>query len=91
MITVGTRLLASGSAPAKSASHFSGTALKPVGFPCQTNGTARACKAWSGRMSRGRGGEMPELREAIVADLAGHGKNDLAIIVHDRILVYPQD
>ncbi len=43
------------------------------------------------RSYRGRGGEMPEPREAIVADLTGHGKNDLAIIVHDRILVYPQD
>ena len=43
------------------------------------------------RTFRGRGGDMPEPREAIVADLTGHGKNDLAIIVHDRILVYPQE
>ena len=43
------------------------------------------------RTFRGRGGDMSEPREAIVADLTGHGKNDLAIIVHDRILVYPQE
>ena len=27
----------------------------------------------------------------VVADLTGHGKNDLAVMVHDRILVYPQE
>ncbi len=43
------------------------------------------------RTFRGRGGEMPEPREAVVADLTGDGKNDLAVIVHDRILVYPQE
>lgn len=40
---------------------------------------------------RGRGGEAPEPREAVVADLTGDGKNDLAVIVHDRILLYPQE
>ncbi len=40
---------------------------------------------------RGRRGDLPEPREAVVADLTGHHKNDLAIIVHDRILVYPQE
>jgi hypothetical protein len=32
-----------------------------------------------------------EPREALVADVTGDGKNDLIILVHDRILVYPQE
>ncbi len=35
--------------------------------------------------------EAPEPREALVAELTGDGKPDLAILVHDRILVYPQE
>ena len=40
---------------------------------------------------RGRGGDMAEPREALVADVTGDGKNDLIVVVHDRILVYPQE
>lgn len=40
---------------------------------------------------RGRSGEMPEPREAVVADLTGDGKADLVVVVHDRILLYPQE
>lgn len=40
---------------------------------------------------RGRGGDSTEPREAVVADLTGDGKNDLAVVVHDRILLYPQE
>ena len=43
------------------------------------------------RSFRGRMGAQPEPREAVVIDLTGDGKNDLAIIVHDRIIVYPQE
>ena len=43
------------------------------------------------RTFRSRGGDQPEPREAVVVDLTGDGKNDLAVIVHDRILVYPQE
>jgi len=43
------------------------------------------------RTFRSRRSDLPEPREAVVADLTGHGKNDLAVVVHDRILVYPQE
>ena len=43
------------------------------------------------RSFRSRRGEFMEPREAVIADFTGDGKNDLAIIVHDRILVYPQE
>ncbi len=33
---------------------------------------------------------LPEPREAIVTDVTGDGKNDLVVVVHDRLLVYPQ-
>jgi hypothetical protein len=32
-----------------------------------------------------------EPREAIVADFTGDGKNDIAVLVNDRVLLYPQD
>ncbi|HUB86729.1 MAG TPA: VCBS repeat-containing protein, partial [Verrucomicrobiae bacterium] len=34
---------------------------------------------------------LPEPREAVVADVTGDKKNDLIVLVHDRILVYPQE
>ncbi len=43
------------------------------------------------RSFRSRRGESQEPREALIADFTGDGKNDLAIIVHDRVLVYTQE
>ncbi|MBI3191019.1 MAG: VCBS repeat-containing protein, partial [Pedosphaera parvula] len=43
------------------------------------------------RTFRSRRGDAPEPREALILDLNGDKKNDLAIVVHDRILVYPQE
>lgn len=43
------------------------------------------------RTFRSRRSDPPEPREALVADVTGDGKNDLIIIVHDRIIVYPQE
>jgi hypothetical protein len=34
---------------------------------------------------------VPEPREALVTDVTGDKKNDLVVLVHDRILVYPQE
>ena len=34
---------------------------------------------------------VPEPREALVSDVTGDGKNDLIVVVHDRILVYPRE
>ena len=43
------------------------------------------------RTFRSRRSDSPEPREAAVADVTGDGKNDLIVLVHDRILVYPQE
>jgi hypothetical protein len=43
------------------------------------------------RTFRGRRVDLPEPREAAVADVTGDGKNDLIVLVHDRILVYRQE
>jgi len=40
---------------------------------------------------RGAQNALPEPRECAVADVTGDGKNDLIVLVHDRILVYPQE
>jgi hypothetical protein len=34
---------------------------------------------------------LPEPRECVVGDMTGHKKNDLLVLVHDRILLYPQE
>ncbi|NBV21908.1 MAG: VCBS repeat-containing protein [Proteobacteria bacterium] len=43
------------------------------------------------RTFRNRRSDGPEPREAVIADVTGDGKNDLIILVHDRILLYPQE
>ena len=43
------------------------------------------------RTFRSRRSDAPEPREAAVADVTGDGKNDLIVLVHDRILVYLQE
>src|SRR6185369_1828089 len=43
------------------------------------------------RTFRSRRSDLPEPREAAVADVTGDKKNDLIVIVHDRIVVYPQE
>jgi hypothetical protein len=40
---------------------------------------------------RGAANAVPEPREALVADVTGDGKNDLIVLVHNRLLVYPQE
>lgn len=43
------------------------------------------------RTFRQRRNSLPEPREVSVADVTADGKNDLLLIVHDRLLVYPQE
>jgi hypothetical protein len=43
------------------------------------------------RTFRARAADSLEPREALVADVTGDKKNDLIVVVHDRILVYPQE
>jgi hypothetical protein len=59
-----------------------------------------SAKAWVSRLHfrvfetdehhKRRKGKALEPREAIVADVTGDGKNDLLLLVHDRVLIYPQ-
>jgi hypothetical protein len=43
------------------------------------------------RSFRGRRSDAPEPREALIADFTGDGKNDLVVLVHDRVILYPQE
>jgi hypothetical protein len=43
------------------------------------------------RTFRSRRNDAMEPREAVVADVTGDGKADLIVLVHDRLLVYPQE
>ncbi len=43
------------------------------------------------RTFRGRRNDIPEPREAIIGDFTGDGRSDLAVLVHDRVLLYPQE
>lgn len=52
---------------------------------------AQRWRVFEARTFRGRSSDVNEPREAVVADFTGDGKNDLAVIVHDRIIVYPQE
>lgn len=58
------------------------------------DGTLRNAAWWQvfeQRTFRNVGGGLPEPREAVIGDFTGDGKNDIAILVHDRVLLYPQD
>jgi hypothetical protein len=43
------------------------------------------------RDSKGRTKSTVEPRELKVADVTGDGKDDLVTVIHDRIIIYPQD
>ncbi len=41
--------------------------------------------------SQGRSTNSGEPRHVLVQDVTGDGRSDLILLVHDRIIVYPQD
>ncbi|MGD0536611.1 MAG: VCBS repeat-containing protein [Verrucomicrobiota bacterium] len=43
------------------------------------------------RTFRNRRSDIAEPREALIGDFTGDGRNDLVVLVHDRILLYPQE
>lgn len=53
--------------------------------------SANRWQVFEERTFRSRRTDMPEPREALIVDVTGDGKNDLVVVVHDRILVYPQE
>ena len=46
-------------------------------------------KSYRGSKKRGKTGVEP--RELKIADVTGDGKDDLVTVIHDRIIIYPQD
>lgn len=51
---------------------------------------ATESKIFETRMFSGGDSREFEPRDTIVADVTGDGKNDIIMLVHDRILIYPQ-
>jgi len=45
-------------------------------------------KSYRDSQKRSKGGEPRELK---IADVTGDGKDDLVTVIHDRIIIYPQD
>jgi hypothetical protein len=43
------------------------------------------------RDDKNRGRARVEPRELKIADVTGDGKADLVTVIHDRIIIYPQD
>ena len=43
------------------------------------------------RQSKSPGKSGVEPRELKIADVTGDGKDDLVTVIHDRIIIYPQD
>lgn len=58
--------------------------------PPHTLAPAMRWQVFEERTFRNRRNDMAEPREALVGDFTGDGLNDLAVLVHDRILLYPQ-
>lgn len=76
-------------------------ALDPESSVIEVLAYDASAKEWTSRLHfrvfetdehfQGRRGESYEPREMIVADVTGDGKNDLVLLVHDRVLVYPRE
>lgn len=52
---------------------------------------ANRWRVFEERSFRNRRADHSEPREALIADMTGDGKNDLVVLVHDRIILYPQE
>jgi len=53
--------------------------------------TGMRFKVFEGRVFERRESPAPEPREVVAADVTGDGLTDIAIICHDRVIVYPQE
>lgn len=52
---------------------------------------ANRWRVFEERTFRSRRVDGAEPREALIADLTGDGRNDLVVLVHDRLILYPQE
>ena len=67
--------------------------LRPAGAGARTPRFERALywKLFEEKNFDGEGGGGLEPREGAIADVTGDGRADLLLLVHDRVLIYPQD
>ncbi|MEM9701461.1 MAG: VCBS repeat-containing protein, partial [Planctomycetota bacterium] len=62
--------------------------LRPAGAAIER---ATYWKLFEEKNFDGEGGGGLQPREGVIADVTGDGLNDLILLVHDRVLIYPQD
>ena len=58
--------------------------------PDQSFASLNQWSVFEKRSYRNQGAAFPEPKEGVIADFTGDGLLDLCLIVHDRVILYPQ-